>query len=247
MNKNYFIIVVLIIFSIFITSCKKDNNNNEDNNSLEIENFSKNVVDIINIIQTTDYDMDKFSSDYNLYYVNKNRVYGYNYIPEEDTMGYNLDIPLEGYNITEGFVIQNFDGKLYATMKNDKYCAVKDYESEEIAIFNIENEYDCHRTYLSSENLMLDIVGKNIEKQSDGNYTFIDDEPITLSAISNILDDFRCIYTWYRNDEEIADSNIRNYVVTNEFDGAYYSVKVTLPNGNSAVSTPVSVKINYNN
>lgn len=245
MNKNYFIIVVLIIFSLFITSCKR--NNSDNNNSLRIDDFSKDVNDIINIIQTTDYDMDKFSSDYNLYYINKNRVYGYNYIPTEDTMGYNMDVPLDGYNIVEGFVIQNFDGKLYATMKNDKYCAIKDFDEEEIIIFDIKYESDCHRTYLSSEDLMLKITGKNNESQTDDNYNFIDDEPITLSAISNILDDFRCVYTWYRNGEEIENSNIRNYVITSEVDGAYYSVKVTLPNGKSAVSNPVSVKINYNN
>ncbi|MCI9435194.1 MAG: hypothetical protein HFI86_08005 [Bacilli bacterium] len=48
---------------------------------------------------------------------------------------------------------------------------------------------------------------------------------------------------WYRNNEEIPNSNVKTYTITSDFEDADYYVEIIAPNGDSYKSEPVNVKI----
>ncbi len=148
------------------------------------------------------------------------------------------------YNINDGIIIVNKNGEQYLSVENDKYCAVKDFNESKLTIYNIDNREKCHLNITSNEELSVSLIGKNIEGQEYYSYGTVSDGFISLSALHNILDDFNYIYTWYRNGEEIPNSNVQTYTITSEIEDADYYVEIITPNGEVYKSEPVNVKIN---
>ena len=243
MKKNLIykiIAIVLIIILVFFVLKKININDDKPQGNIELdkESFKKELEQVINIV-----DENKIVDLNNVFY-----MYGSDYFYGLKMNEYNNydkffnknDIKFE--YITEGQVILKNDGSLYLTASSDKYCALKDFYSENFEIYNISEQEKCHKIYVDGEKLTLKIISFNLENAIQYNSGDISNKSIGLSAICNVLDSNALSYKWYR-DGVLTDNNTGAYYILNNED-AEYVVEITTIDGQSIKSEPFHVIIN---
>ena len=241
--KNIHLITILFIICILLsTSCKKSI---EDESSIEKQKFEDNVKRIINIINNDNTGDSMNETIKNKYIIMDKLLYEYQYTKDSNVPNLNIIQSLNDYTINNGSILKKDDNSLYLTIENDDYCAVKPFNSDNIRIYSIDEKSKCHIVYHIGKEVVANIVGYNTDNIHDlYNSNDVSNHYISLFANSNILDDYNCTYKWYRNGEEIEDSNVSTYVITKEYENADYYVEIVTPKGRKAISKPINVKIN---
>ncbi len=227
MNKimQKILVGILGLLMIFITACS--GNSKKIDNKQKFENDIKNIIDLIssNI---------KDNENKPMGYV----VYG-NYITNSDNVNYDIS----AYNISTGILHQNEKGEIYASLGNNEFCAIKDFNESEFTIYNIEEKEKCHKFYILDAEINLTIVPFYTQNNNLYVEGTVSDDYISLLVQENVLDDNAIKYKWYRNSEEINDSNINIYTISKDYEDADYYVEIIANNGQVFKSSPVNVKI----
>lgn len=234
MKSNYFIkykwkmLICLLCCSILFVSCSKRNNgSNADNNKIQFETNAKKIMDSIN-----NHKIDILDSEYYSYMIYDNHV--------TDFIGFNYDV--SDYGLIDSVIFRNNKG-LYLFLENEDYCAIKDFNDSEISIYNISEKEKCHKFYIIGNGMHLIIYPYNIETKAEYNSGTVSDGYIALSVTENLVDNRMVKYKWYRNNEEISNSNVKTYTITSDFEDADYYVEIIVNNGESYKSEPINVKI----
>ncbi len=232
-NKKRLILIYMLVYLVLLTACdKKEDKDDMNNLSSDKEEFITNVESIIKAVDNNT-NFDDLEIEYYSYSVNQNYI--------SDMVGFEYDI--SKYNINNGAVVENLAGKVYISLENDDYCAIKDFNEEKPRIYDIAEKEKCHHFSLTSEKLYLNIIAYNIENNKRYEFGEISDSYIDLLLKSNLIDSRAVKYKWYRNGVEIPDSNVQTYTITSEIEDANYYVEIITPNGEVYKSDSINVKI----
>lgn len=244
MKKNGLMIIVLLLTTISTIACNKNNVDSSESLLLEKQQFEKDVIDVTETVRNIDYNENSITRNYFMtYFIENGLLFSNTYNSINGNMEMNFSKDVSDYRIKSGKIIQFEDGDSYVSIENDKYCAVKDFGDENINIYDISEKSKCHIFYVIGKEINLSIVGESLENNEIYNFGSISDTIIELKPVSNILDDYNCSYSWYRNGELIEGANGRSYVIIDDYEDADYYVKVTTPKGKTKTSDSVNVKI----
>ena len=224
LNKLLCLSICLIIFTV---SCSKNEKIEEIS---EQQNFKNGIQNIANLINSN-------GSINPISYI----VYNGN-ITGDDSTFYDAS----DYNLIDGVIYKNEKGEMYLSLKNNKFCAIKDFKEDKVSVYNIDEEEKCHKFYFIGiePNLVLipiDAVSEEIYVQGTKSNNYI-----LLLVQENILDNGSVKYQWYRNGEAIENSNIFNYSVSKDYEDANYYLEIITSNGDRYLSNTVNVKIDRN-
>ena len=226
MKKN--ILVILSCLLIIITACGK--NENLKNNAQKFKSDIKNAIDLV-------------QSDSNITKQISYLLYD-GYISGIDSNNNQKIFTVENTSIEYGVMYINEDNKIYASLENQEYCAIKEFNEDEFTIYNIDEKEKCHKFYLLDEDINLVIIPFNIETNEFYNSETISSGYISLYVQENIIDDDAVEYQWYRNEEKLKDGNVKAYTIVSDYEDADYYVEITTTEGEKIKSDSVSVKIN---
>ena len=226
MKKN--ILVILSCLLIIITACGK--NENLKNNAQKFKSDIKNAIDLV-------------QSDSNITKPISYLLYD-GYISGIDSNNNQKIFTVENTSIEYGVMYINEDNKIYASLENQEYCAIKEFNEDEFTIYNIDEKEKCHKFYLLDEDINLVIIPFNIETNEFYNSETISSGYISLYVQENIIDDDAVEYQWYRNEEKLKDGNVKAYTIVSDYEDADYYVEITTTEGEKIKSDSVSVKIN---
>lgn len=239
-------LILLICVILINTACNDKGNKIVDAKS----QFDADVNSVINIIVNDD--ISKYQSDIVFYNVENNVLYASSYNVYTDTIDLSnyLNVKLDNYTIKDVIVVKKNNGDMYASIENDEYCAIKDFADSEISIYSITNENKCHKFGTLDGSLKLGISAFNIEDNTINYGIYIpgmkNNGYIKLVSVIDLVDPKAINYRWYRNGEEIKNSNVSNYYVTLDQEDADYYVEIITNDGQTIQSEPVNVKINRN-
>lgn len=229
MNKKNILISIFMVFNLlFCTSCDKKNANNDISND---KNDFKNSVESI-LAEVSSFDYDSNIGNYNEYFIENGYLYGTSIFKD-----------ISSYKFKYGSIIKQSNNKIYLSIENNEYCAIKDFDDSTISIYNINDWERCHKLYVDGDKINLSLISTYLSNGQLYDNSIISDDYIMISTLNNILDKRSYKYKWYRNNEEIPNSNVKTYTITSDFEDAYYYVEIIAPNGDSYKSEPVNVKI----
>lgn len=230
--------IMLLVLSVFTISCGKKENNEDDNKFENLKNLSSQIINLIEENSIT----EGFSNQYNQYNISDGKIYGFNYNANTKLYEYNLNYM--GFdNIVEGLVIENSQNEFYLSLKTKELCAIKNFEENEINVYDIAEEEKCHTFQSKDKTVYL-----NIEGIKEIDYTIYEAGQVTNSNIillagSNLIDPNSTKYNWYRNGELIEGEVSNEYIVSSNSEDANYYVEIILSDGKSVKSKPINVKI----
>lgn len=210
---------------IFTTAC--NDNSQTESNKKDLKGAATDIINIIN----NDNQADSVENGYVVYD---------NYIIDN----YHHSYDISDYDIKDGLVYRDKSGKIYATLENDNSCAIKDFNDNDFTIYNISEKDKCHKFYLLGTDIYLTVIPVDIQTNEVYTPGLISDNYISLLIQENVIDDGAIKYKWYRNDEEISNSNVSLYTIANDVEDADYYVEIIANNGESYKSEPINVKIN---
>lgn len=233
--KNNFIIkyrkemlICILCCSILFVACDKTNNdNNTDNNKTQFETNARKVMDSI-----SNHKINILDSEYYSYMIYDNHV--------TDFIDFNYDV--SDYGFVNSVIFRDNSG-LYLFLESEDYCAIKDFNDNDIKVYNISEKEKCHKFYIIGDEMHLNIYSYNIETMVEYNSGTISDSYIALSATENLVDNRMIKYRWYRNGEEIPNSDVKTYIISSNFEDADYYVEIIANNGETYKSEPINVKI----
>lgn len=225
--RKEMLICILCCSILFVACSKKNNDSNADNNKIQFETNAKKIMDSI-----SNHKINILDSEYYSYMVYDNHI--------TDFIDFNYDV--SDYGLVDSVIFRNNKG-LYLFLENKDYCAIKDFNDSEINIYNISEKEKCHKFYIIGNEMHLNIYSYNMETTDEYKIGTISDGYISLLAIANLVDSKVVKYKWYRNNEEIPNSNVKTYTITSDFEDADYYVEIIAPNGDSYKSEPVNIKI----
>ncbi|MCI8778971.1 MAG: hypothetical protein HFI87_07470 [Bacilli bacterium] len=229
MNKKNILISIFMVFNLlFCTSCDKKNANNDISND---KNDFKNSVESI-LAEVSSFDYDSNIGNYNEYFIENGYLYGTSIFKD-----------ISSYKFKYGSIIKQSNNKIYLSIENNEYCAIKDFDDSTISIYNINDWERCHKLYVDGDKINLSLISTYLSNGQLYDNSIISDDYIMISTLNNILDKRSYKYKWYRNNEEIPNSNVKTYTITSDFEDADYYVEIIAPNGDSYKSEPVNVKI----
>lgn len=234
--KNF--LVTVLCFSFIFCGCSKKNNNIVDN--------KQQLLDTVNLIINTvdNVDIEEYQNQYNSYYVEDGFVYGINYNINNSTNTLNLFETIEGSNGLNGVIVKNINNDMFLSVENNMYCVIKDFKDSEVSVYDISDKNSCHRLYTDDNNIKVNVSGiktSNYDFYQSGTNS---NDYVSLNATNNIFDKNSYTYTWYRNNEQIENSNIDTYVITSKNENAYYHVELLTYNGQLIESEKFHVIIN---
>lgn len=224
---------------MLFTGCIDDNKISKSSDKKE---FINNVDQIISIVLTNKYDKKSFTNDYKYYSLSNGNLIGNNYNIKTNNYEYNLKHDVSEMDMEYILIIENKIGELYLSIKNDDYCAVKNFKDEKFNVFNINDYEKCNIDVFYGDEVFVSIFGMDIEKNNNYVSGTLSNTAIQLLASTNILDTTYCSYRWFRDGIEIKNSNVSKYVINND-ENAYYSVEVTTVDGKKVKSEPINVII----
>lgn len=238
--KKIYITIISLYISLLCVACAS--NEKIDNDTINDEQvFKENVEKVIDLIYEVD--ISEYQNKYNLYFVYKDLLSGYNY--NNKTLNYDMHVSenIEKYDLTSGIIVQKDNNQIYASIANDNFCALKDFNDDKILIYSIDNQKNCHKFYTYDEEISLNINSYALTYDFGiASGTVIDDD-VLLQAFNNVIDYESYTYKWYRNGEAIADSNVNRYVVVKEYEDADYYVEMITNEGDVIKSNTINVKI----
>lgn len=221
--KKGIVLYIISVLVIFTTACS-DNSHEQQNK----DGFKSDINGLLNLVNN-----DGFSG------VQKSYIIHDKYMVDDNRGSYDIS----DYDIENGLLYKNEKGKVYATLENSESCAIKDFDDDDFTIYNISDKDKCHKFYLLGTDINLVIIPVNIETNEVYNLGTVSNNYISILVQENILDDAAIKYKWYRNNEEIPNSNVKTYTITSDFEDADYYVEIIAPNGDSYKSEPVNIKI----
>lgn len=234
-------IFLVSICSLLLTACQ---NNGKQDMIDEKQNFKNYIEEIIVIVKNnSDLKIEYKNNSLNSYNVYENRIIGFNYNNDLKDFGYNLDYSIVNYNVNKGIIYEKNNGEIYLSLETDEFCAFKDFNDSEIKVYDISEEEKCHKFNIIGNEIFLTISANDIESKKNYDFGTISDGYISLTAISNILDKYGCVYKWYRNNELIENINIEEYVIPLDKEDADYHAEIIIPDGTIVKSNVINVKI----
>ena len=235
--KKIFLLVVINL--LFIVGCGKRNNDNIVEN--QKNEFKTNVENILKLVNNSG--INEYQEYGNRYLIKNGYLYGYTRYPKNEGYSLYLIEDIEKYNFSNGVIFQKNSDEIYLSIENKELCAIKDFESNEILIYDMSNSDKCHKYYVNGDNISLNIKTENLNNKEYIPGT-ISNEYVSLLAVTNIIDKKSYNYQWYRNDEKIENANVQNYTVAKDYEDANYYVEITTNTGEVYKSESVNVKIN---
>ena len=235
--KKIFLLVVINL--LFIVGCGKRNNDNIVEN--QKNEFKTNVENILKLVNNSG--INEYQEYGNRYLIKNGYLYGYTRYPKNEGYSLYLIADIEKYNFSNGVIFQKNSDEIYLSIENKELCAIKDFESNEILIYDMSNSDKCHKYYVNGDNISLNIKTENLNNKEYIPGT-ISNEYVSLLAVTNIIDKKSYNYQWYRNDEKIENANVQNYTVAKDYEDANYYVEITTNTGEVYKSESVNVKIN---
>lgn len=235
--KKIFLLVVINL--LFIVGCGKRNNDNIVEN--QKNEFKTNVENILKLVNNSG--INEYQEYGNRYLIKNGYLYGYTRYPKNEGYSLYLIADIEKYNFSNGVIFQKNSDEIYLSIENKELCAIKDFESNEILIYDMSNSDKCHKYYVNGDNVSLNIKTENLNNKEYIPGT-ISNEYVSLLAVTNIIDKKSYNYQWYRNDEKIENANVQNYTVAKDYEDANYYVEITTNTGEVYKSETVNVKIN---
>ncbi len=233
-------IFLTLICSLLSTACQDNSKQNEIDTKQKLKNYTEEIINIVK--NNSNLKIEYKNNSFNNYSVYNDRLIGINYNSDLKDFDYNLDYNISSYNINNGVIYEKNNGDLYVSLENDEFCAFKDFDETEVKIYDISGKEKCHKTYIleekSTEILAITLVEGLVYEPNT-----VSKDYIQFIVTSNILDKYGCIYKWYRNDEEIENSNIENYVIPLDKENADYHLEITTPDGALVKSNIINVKI----
>lgn len=227
-KKNILISIFMISLLLICTSC--DKKVVDDNISDSKNHFKSNVESVLTEIEALDY--ESTLGKYNGYFIENDYLYGSSVFKD-----------ISSYRFKYGSIIKQSNDKIYLSIENNEYCAIKDFDDNNFTIYDISEKDKCHKFYIDGDKINLSLTATYLSNSYPYDNNIISDDYIMLSTLNNILDKRSYRYSWYRNGEVISDSDVSSYIVKKEFEDADYYVEIIAPNGDSFKSDPVNVKI----
>lgn len=223
--KKNLLVGILSCLMLCITSCKSG--------SQKIDNKQKFESDVKSIISIISNNINN----------NENKEIGYVVYGDYITSSDNINYDISSYNISTGILHQNENGEIYASLTNNEFCAIKDFDDNDFTIYDISEKEKCHKFYILNSEINLTIVPFYTQNNNPYIEGTVSDNYISLLVQENVLDDASIEYKWYRNNEEINDSNISIYTITTDYEDADYYVEIIASNGETYKSEPINIKI----
>lgn len=239
-NKVISLNVLFFLISILFIGCGK--------NDEEIDPFVDDISEIVALTKsTTNKKLDENNYKIYKYQNNSLNLINYNSISNgymNNTISENLI-----YNMNDGIIIESNNGNQYLSFSNNKYCAVKNFDENELTIYNIENEENCHLNIIIGNDYEISLFGKALNGTKIFNSGDTANEILELNVLINILDDYqysRYFYRWFRDGKEIVDADDYKYIINLHDEDAEYYVEVTTTDGKVITSEPFHVVIQNN-
>ena len=230
--------IILLCIICLLTGCGKK----EETNKKGREIFTQNVERLIDAIENNKHDINSLETEYIYYNLVSNELVGYYYNNQISNLDYILKYEVSDMNMESIKFVENKIGELYLSIKNNDFCAVKDFKDENFEIYNVNEHEKCNIDLIAEEDVFVEVFGIDMVANKmyvSGN---LSNNGLELMASTNILDTTNCSYRWFRNDVEIKNSNVPIYVV-NKDENAYYFVEVTTADGKKARSISIHVVI----
>ena len=221
------ILLMLSSLLLFVTSCK--GKIQKDDNSIKFKEDIKKIINLIN-----DDNSIKGPSSF---------ILSGEYISGFDANNELKYFTLESNNIDYGIIYLNEDNKMYASFENSEFCAIKDFDSEDFDIYNIEDKKSCHKFYSSGDETILIITPINIETNEIYQPGTVSNNYIKMFLYENIIDDKAVEYIWYRNGEKIDNNNNNTYTIEKDYENAIYYVEIHSLDGQIIKSNEINIKI----
>lgn len=246
---------VSIYFSLQTISLKiggtnNDRDNDTTDNNGDINNIVPSTNDMENINEFVDYvkmydtnNRSDYMNQYNSYYINNGVLNGYNYNTTKGEFVNNLN---HSFGVEKGIYngkifIKN-DDSIYFSISNGQKCYVKVLENEEIEIYNVSEKDKCHRAYVLSEELSVDLFIYNFDTGVVYNEGEISASSLLISINTNLLDVDAATYKWYRNGVLIENNSSSSLLLESDEDATYY-VEMFSFDGKTAKSEGTTIKI----
>lgn len=224
------ILCITISLMFCVTACNNKTNNEENNQS-----FKDDIKNAINLVKS-----DSNVSNPVAYVLSDGYISGFDGNNELKYFDFKND------NVNYGVIYVNEENKIYASLENDKYCAIKDFDDEDFTIYSLDEEEKCHKFYTVNSEISLNITPLNLETNDVYKEGTVSNGYISMLLIDNIIDDKAVDYTWYRNGEKIESSNVNNYVIATNYEDATYYVEVKSADGQTAKSNSLNIQIYRN-
>lgn len=229
MNKKNILISIFMVFNLlFCTSCDKKNANNDISNA---KNDFKNSVESI-LAEVSSFNYDSNIGNYNEYFIENDYLYGTSVFKD-----------ISSYKFKYGSIIKQGNNKIYLSIENNDYCAIKDFGDSDISVYGIDEWEKCHKLYVDGDKINLSLTTTYLSNNQLYDNSIISDDYIMITTLNNIFDKRSYKYMWYRNGEKIDNSDVSSYVINKDFEDADYYVELIAPNGQIFKSEPVNIKI----
>ena len=230
--KRQLCIVMLISLMLAGCSCTKKNTGDTS------ESIA--MTDMNQIVEMFESNMGslKNKGSYSYYELNGNTISSATYDPETGMLD-DFSYVFDDMSFTSGTVVVNPQQQFYISMENDQICAKKDFDSDEIEIYDISEKEKCDSDIVLNGDPFIDIMAAYSLTNKEFYYSddVIPEGPISFYLISNIMDCSNFTYKWFRNGEEIPDSNFAIYTVTAEQEDAEYYFEAISPDGQTYTSS----------
>ena len=211
--------IVFCLFALCLTGCESNKKNIVDSKSI----FKSNVNEVLKIVEND----SKIDNKKNYYFIKNKKMNVRKFDIKQDMYIDYTSYDFSNYSFNDGVLMLDENNRTYLSIYSSEYCAVKDYMSEDIEIYDIKNKEKC-RLYLYNGNALY------------ANIVFMGDEKSKiLYTISNLYDENYAIYTWYKNDNVVENSN-HPYLVISGADKANYKVMIKLQDGSSVMTDIVN-------
>lgn len=245
MKKRSIIIFILsltIIILVLILALKKDNDNLSDIDK-DIETQKNNLQNEVNEIITVIENSNVKDSNNIIFMFGPNYLYGLKQSDNSNRYDYVVDKKLESIEyVVGGKAIQKNDGSLYVSAWNDEYCVIKDFNDNNLSVYEIKEKTKCYKTYVDGEELTLYIKAINLDNATTYESGSVGKSNLLLVAVCNVLDSNALTYKWYKDGSLINNYDDEQYYVVDNEDSEYV-VEVTTNDGQTILSETFHVII----